>query len=57
MTADKRIAYGYLFNYFGGEKRNGKIVNGSSIDLNIRPYILISEIRRCYTVGHLHRSK
>lgn len=38
MTADKRIAYGYLFNYFGGEKRNGKIVNGSSIDLNIRPY-------------------
>lgn len=35
---DKRIAYDYSFNYFGGDTYDGKIVNGASISLNIRPY-------------------
>lgn len=38
MVRNKRIAYDYLFNYFGGDKWDGKIVGGSDITLNIRPY-------------------
>ncbi len=34
----KTVAYNYLFNYFGGDKYNDKIVTGASIDLAIRPY-------------------
>lgn len=34
----KRIAYDYLFNYFGGDTREGRVVNGANICLNIRAY-------------------
>lgn len=38
MAKNKRIAYSYLFNYFGCDEYNGRTVNGSGITLNIRPY-------------------
>lgn len=34
----KTIAYDYLFNYFGGDTFNGKIVVSASIQLAIRAY-------------------
>lgn len=34
----KRIAYDYTFNYFGGDTKDGHVVNGASITLNIRAY-------------------
>lgn len=34
----KRIAYDYLFNYFGDDMYEGKPVSGASILLNIRVY-------------------
>lgn len=38
ITMKKRIAYDYLFNYFGGDTHDGRIVSGASISLNIRAY-------------------
>lgn len=38
MKKNKRIAYDYLFNYFGGDKQDGKLINGAVITLNIRAY-------------------
>lgn len=35
---NKRIVYNYLFNYFGGDKWNGSIVGGASIDLEFHIY-------------------
>lgn len=37
-TVPKAIAYNYMFNYFGGDTYDGKIIDGASIDLVIRPY-------------------
>lgn len=34
----KAIAYEYLFNYFGGDVFNGRIITGASIQLAIRAY-------------------
>ena len=34
----KTIAYEYLFNYFGGDVFNGRIITGASIQLAIRAY-------------------
>lgn len=34
----KTIAYEYLFNYFGGDVFNGRVVTGASIQLAIRAY-------------------
>lgn len=33
----KTVAYDYLFNYFGGDTFNGKIITGVAITLAIRP--------------------
>lgn len=38
MRQGKTIAYDYAFNYFGGDKYNGVIVQGASITLAIRCY-------------------
>lgn len=35
---DKRIHYGYLFNYFGGANFRDKVIDGANININIRPY-------------------
>lgn len=34
----KTIVYDYLFNYFGGEKFEDRIVTGASVQVAIRPY-------------------
>lgn len=41
----KTIAYEYLFNYFGGDKFENKIVTGASIQLAIRPYKNGNEVK------------
>lgn len=41
----KTIVYDYLFNYFGGDKFEGKIVTGASIQVAIRPYKNGDEIK------------
>lgn len=38
LNKTKTVAYSYTFNYFGGDKYNGKIVAGASITLAIRCY-------------------
>lgn len=38
INKTKTVAYDYTFNYFGGDKYNGKIVTGASITLAIRCY-------------------
>lgn len=38
LNKTKTVAYDYTFNYFGGDKYNGKIVTGASITLAIRCY-------------------
>lgn len=41
----KALAYDYLFNYFGGDKLNGKVITGASVSVAIRPYKNGSEIK------------
>ena len=41
----KAIVFEYLFNYFGGDKFDGKIVTGASIQVAIRPYRNGDEIK------------
>lgn len=38
MAENMRVCYDYLFNYFGDDEWNGKVVGGASVNLNIRPY-------------------
>lgn len=35
---NKRIAYDYLFNYFGGASYRNQTITGAAITINIRPY-------------------
>ena len=45
MDNYKSIAYDYLFNYFGGDSHEGRIVTGASITMAIRCYKNGEEIR------------
>lgn len=45
LKKPKVIAYDYLFNYFGGDSFNGKVIRGACVELAIHAYKNNEEIR------------